>query len=89
MDVEAIACVRSLRRLDLSWTEIAGETLGCLEKVPGLEELDISFTGLADGVMPQIARLTHLKVLLVAGTGLAADNGQVLRQLRGRTEVVQ
>jgi hypothetical protein len=66
--VRALAAVRSLTRLDLSFTAITDESLKALAVLPALEELYVNDTAITDHALTYLSELKSLKSLFLSGT---------------------
>jgi Leucine-rich repeat (LRR) protein len=71
---EALVQIGNITRLELSYTKVKGETLGCLTSVTSLRELDLSSSPITGDGLLQLARLCQLKSISLNNTSLPIDS---------------
>ncbi|EAZ03175.1 hypothetical protein OsI_25328 [Oryza sativa Indica Group] len=87
-DFSAVAGLRALARLDLSFNALRGGVPGeALGGLPGLEFLDLSMNHLSGGVPPSLAGAVGLRFLNLSNNALSGGIPDELRSLRALTEL--
>jgi hypothetical protein len=79
-DIRAVAGLKQLQVLDLTWTNISDAGLKELAGLPHLRELSLGSTKISDAGLKELAGFKQLQVLVLSGTPIS-DAG--LKELAG------
>lgn len=85
--LEALVSSHSLRRLDLTATDITDKGLAVLSRGHGLRELDLSHTHVTEVGMESLARMPSLRKLNLAWTKVTDEGARALGHSRALFEV--
>lgn len=79
-DIKLISEFENLRRLNLSFTQVAGSTLSELKKLKYLRNLSLSGTQVKEEQLKELQSFPELKTVYAWNTGASVDNIEKLQQ---------
>lgn len=79
-DIKLISEFENLRRLNLSFTQVAGSTLSELKKLKYLRSLSLSGTQVKEEQLKELQSFPELKTVYAWNTGASVDNIEKLQQ---------